>query len=243
MQNSFDVTSDIEKAIDKLSVLDQKNIAYAVAKAMTLTGQLAEKKLKLQMESKIDRPTRWTMNSTFVKFAKPTDLVMEVGIRPTDSKGRTAAGKYLQALIKGGLPRYKGADLSASKIGGYRGVLVPSKKSPVRLNKFGNVTLSKYSTVLSSARDAGRSQGGFYIAPVKRGSSVKAIFQRKSSFIRGTSTLENKTSRVFVLDPSPKPRAKVLDLPSILGKSIQRDFPMFMKQRFEQELARKLARY
>lgn len=239
MASTFDVTSDINAAIKGLSALDEKNISFAVAKAMTLTGQFAQKKLNAAMESAIDRPTPYTMRSTFVTFAKPSNLFMEVGIRER-SRGRTAAGQYLQALIKGGSPTYKGVDLAASKIAGYRGVLVPSQQSPVKLNRYGNITLGNYKKVVGGARRIG---GAYFIAPVKRGSNVKAIYQRKQGFIGRTSTIENNTSRVFVLDPNPKQRAKQINLPIILGRTVQNEFPKFMKQRFQVEIARKMEKY
>ena len=240
MASTFDVTSDINKALKGLNALDEKNILFAVSKAMTLTGQYAEKKLQSKMEAAIDRPTPYTKRSTFVTFAKPSKLFMEVGIRQTGRGGKIGAGRYLQSLIKGGSPTYKGVDLSASKIAGYRGVLVPSKQSPVKLNRYGNIALGKYKEVVGGARNLG---GAYYIAPVKRGSSVKAIYQRKTSLISRTSTIENNTSRVFVISPNPKQRQKQLDLPIILGRTVQQEFPKFMKQRFQAEIARKLQKY
>lgn len=240
MASTFDVTSDINQALKGLTALDEKNIMFAVAKAMTLTGQYAQNKLKVAMEAAIDRPTPYTKNSTFVTFAKPSNLFMEVGIRTQGRGGRIGAGRYLQSLIKGGSPTYKGVDLSASKIAGYKGVLVPSKQSPIKLNRYGNITLGNYKTVVGGARNIG---GAYYIAPVKRGSSVKAIYQRKTSLIGRTSTIENKTSRVFVISPNPKLRQRQLNLPIVLGRTVQQEFPNFMKQRFEVEIARKLSKY
>ena len=239
MASTFDVTSDIDIALKGLSALDEKNISFAVARAMTLTGQFAQKKLNAAMEAAIDRPTPYTMRSTFVTFAKPTNLFMEVGIRER-SRGRTAAGRYLQALVKGGRPTVKGVDLAASKIAGYRGVLVPAQQSPIKKNRYGNITLGNYKTVVGGARHTG---GAYFIAPVKRGSSVKAIYQRKQGFIGRTSTIENNTSRVFVISPNPKQRQKQLNLPIVLGNTVRQEFPKFMKQRFEVEIARKLERY
>ena len=240
MASTFDVTSDINQALKGLTALDEKNTMFAVAKAMTLTGQYAQSKLKVAMEAAIDRPTPYTKNSTFVTFAKPSNLFMEVGIRTQGRGGRIGAGRYLQSLIKGGSSTYKGVDLAASKLAGYKGVLVPSKQSPVKLNRYGNITLGKYKEVVGGARNLG---GAYYIAPVKRGSSVKAIYQRKTGFIGRTSTIENKTSRVFVISPNPKLRQRQLNLPIVLGRTVQQEFPKFMKQRFEVEIARKLSKY
>ena len=57
MASTFDVTSDINEALEGLTALDEKNIMFAVSKAMTLTGQYAEKKLQAAMKVAIDRPT------------------------------------------------------------------------------------------------------------------------------------------------------------------------------------------
>lgn len=239
MRNTFDISNDIDKALQGLTALDEKNISFAVAKAMTLTGQYAQNKLKVALAAVIDRPTPYTLNSTFVTFAKPSNLFMEVGIKTMGRGGRTPAGRYLQSLIKGTAPTHKAVDQAASKIAGYKGVLVPSANSPVKLNRYGNVTLANYKKVIGGAR-SGRQ---YYIAPVKRGSSVKAVFERKTSLISRTSTLESSTNRVFVIEPNPKIRQQRLNLPVILGVTVQQEFPKFMKQRFEVEIARKLERY
>ena len=99
MATTFDVSSDINKALQGLTALDEKNISFAVAKAMTLTGQYAQSKLKVALAAAIDRPTPYTMNSTFVTFAKPSNLFMEVGIKSQTARGRIPAGRYLQSLI------------------------------------------------------------------------------------------------------------------------------------------------
>ena len=230
---------DIDKALEGLTALDEKNISFAVAKAMTLTGQYAQSKLKVALAAAIDRPTPYTMNSTFVIFAKPNNLYMEVGIKNVGTRGRIPAGRYLQSLIKGSAPTVKAVDQSASKIAGYRGVLVPSAGSPVKLNRYGNVSLANYKKVIGGARTGGT----YYIAPVKRGSSVKAVFERKESLIRGTSTVAKDTRRVFVIEPNPKMRQRRLNLPVILGITVQQEFPKFMKQRFDAEIGRKLEKY
>ena len=240
MASTFDVSSDINKALQGLTALDEKNISFAVAKAMTLTGQYAQNKLKVALSAAIDRPTPYTMNSTFVTFASPSKLFMEVGIKNKTRSGRIPAGRYLQALIKGQQPTTKAVDLAASKIAGYRGVLTPSQKSPVKLNRYGNISLGNYKKVVGGARSLG---GAYFIAPVKRGSSVKAIFERKQGFIGRTSTIENNIRRVFVIEPNPKMRQRQLNLPIILGNTVRQEFPKFLEQRFNAEIGRKLQKY
>lgn len=231
----IDITDSIQPAIAKLGKLTEQNIRFVVAKAMTDAGKVAQQQLKESMPRYIDRPNPWTRGSTYVQFAKASDLTVTVGIREQDRNGRTAAGKYLLPLIQGGQPRPKGADLSASKIAGTRGVLIPAKEGPVRLNQYGNVSLSNYAKVLAAARVPG---SGVYIAPVRRGSSIKAVFQRKEAFMGRTSTLETSTRRVFTIDPNPKGRAARFPVPQLLEASFRQAFPSLLASGLQAELAR-----
>lgn len=231
----IDVTDTIQQASSKIALLSEKNIRFVVAKALTDAGKAAQQDLKAEMPRYIDRPNPWTMGSTYVQFAKASDLAVEVGIRNEDRNGRTAAGKYLQPLIAGGQPRMKGADLSASKIAGVRGVLIPLASGPVRLNQYGNVSLSNYAKVLQAARTP---SSGFYVAPVRRGSSVKAVFQRQDKFLGRTSTLERTTRRLFTIDPSPKNRTARFPVVQLLQTSIGKSLPGILQAGLEAELAR-----
>lgn len=231
----IDITDSIQPAIAKLGKLTEQNIRFVVARAMTEAGKAAQQDLKQSMPRYIDRPNPWTLGSTYVQFAKASDLTVTVGIRTTDSRGRTPAGRYLMPLIKGTQPVAKGADLSASKIAGARGVLIPARGGPVRLNQYGNVSLSNYAKVLAAARTPG---SNYYVAPVRRGSSVKAVFQRKEGFMRGTSTLESTTRRVFTIDPNPKIRAARFPVTQVLEDGFRQAFPALLRSGLQAELAR-----
>jgi hypothetical protein len=231
----IDVTDTIQPAIAKLGKLTETNIRFVVARAMTNAGKAAQQDLKQAMPRYIDRPNPWTLGSTFVQFAKASDLTLTVGIRDQDSRGRTGAAKYLMPIIQGGQPRPKGADLSASKIAGTRGVLIPATGGPVRLNQYGNVSLSNYAKILTAARTPG---SGIYVAAVKRGSNIKAVFQRKEGFIGRTSTLESSTRRLFTIDPNPKGRSARFPVPQLLEASFRQAFPALLTSGLQAELAR-----
>ena len=231
----IDVTDDIQVAVSKLGRLTEQNIRFVVAKALTDAGKAAQQHLKADMPRYIDRPNRWTQGSTYIQFAKASDLTMEVGIRTTDNRGRTAAGRYLMPIIAGTKPVMKGADLSASKIAGVRGVLIPADGGPVRLDRYGNVSLSNYARVLAAARTPG---SGVYIGPVKRGSTTMAVYQRSEGFIGRTSTLERSTRRLFTIEPSPKARAARFPVTQLLEASFRQAFPALLRSGLEAELAR-----
>jgi hypothetical protein len=230
----IDITDTIKPAIAKLGQLTDVQLRYVVASAMTEAGKAAQESLKQSMPRYIDRPNPWTMGSTFVQFAKASDLTVTVGIRDQDRRGRTGAGKYLAPLITGGPPRPKGADLSASALAGTRGVLVPARGA-VRLNQYGNVSLSNYAKILGSAR---AKDAGIYVAPVKAGLSTKAVFQRKTGFLGRTSTLDTTTRRLFTIDPTPKVRTARFPVTRILEDGFREAFPNLLRTGLQAELAR-----
>jgi len=222
----------------RVRLLTDQNLRFAAAKALTGAAQAAQAALKQATPRYIDRPTRWTLNGTYVRFARADTLEAEVGFR-RDAQGRgNAAGRYLLPIVKGTTPKLKGADLAASKIAREtRGaVLVPAKGSGL-VNASGNVPLSKYATILGQARQGG---GQYFVGPVKRGSSVKAVFERKQGFIPRTSTLETSTRRLFTIDPNPKVRRPQFPVRQVLAKAFEQAWPTQVRASVQAELARRL---
>lgn len=92
---------DIDQLIEKLDNTGRKQIPFALSRAVNkLAGkiQAAQKQEALKV---FDRPTRWTMNSTYIKWAKKNaDPAAEVGWRFFAEKG-TPASKYLSRHVLG----------------------------------------------------------------------------------------------------------------------------------------------
>lgn len=227
------VNTDIAQLGYRLRQLTDTQLRYAVAGALTEAVKATRDQLKQELPRYIDRPTRWTINAAYATFARASNLTAEVGLR---SDGSNAAGRYLQPLIRGTRPEVKGADRSASRLANASpsAVLVPSRGG-VPLNQFGNVSLSNYAKIIGGAR---AKQAGLYVAPVKAGSTVKAIFQRKEGFIPRTSTLETSVRRLFTIDPSPRVRTPRLPLDRLLNDGITQSFPGALRTRFNAELRR-----
>jgi hypothetical protein len=228
----------LQRLDSRVRLLTDQNLRYAAAKALTGAAQAAQAALKQATPRYIDRPTRWTVNGTYVRFARADTLTAEVGFRQ-DAQGRgNPAGRYLQPIVKGTTPKLKAADLAATKIAREtRGaVLVPAKGTGL-LNASGNVPLSKYATILGQARQGG---GQYFIGPVKRGSSVKAVFERKEGFIPRTSTLEATTRRLFTIDPNPKQRRQQFPVQQVLRQGFEQAWPTQVRASLQAELARRL---
>ena len=228
----------LQRLDKRVRLLTDQNLRYAAAKALTAAAQAAQAALKQATPRYINNPTRWTLNGTYVRFARPNTLETEVGFRQ-DPQGRgNAAGRYLLPIVKGATPKLKGVDLAATKLARVtRGaVLIPARGSGL-INSAGNVPLTKYANILGQVRQGG---GGYFIAPVKRGSNVKGVFQRKLGFIGRTSTLESNTRRLFSIDPSPKVRRPQFPVRQVLTQGFEQAWPGQIKTMVQAELARRL---
>lgn len=226
---------DLQKLNRFAATLTEKNLRFAVARAMTRSAQAAQQQLKQDTPRYIDGPTRWTLGGTYVQFARPSDLTTEVGFRSDRRGNGSPAGRYLRPLIRGTRPHPKGADLSAGKIANRgRVTLIPAKSAGLT-NTSGNVALSRYAQILDDARTG---RNGVFIAPVRRGSPVLAVFQRKESFLPRTSTLDTTIRRLFTLDPNPKARRPSFPLHDLLQEAFGRSWRTELQAAVDEEISR-----
>lgn len=81
-----------------------KNYRFAVARALTWTGQDVKKLEVEEMKRAFDRPTAYTLNSLFLAPAKKANLQARVWVKDdrATSKAGTPANRYLMPQVKGG---------------------------------------------------------------------------------------------------------------------------------------------
>jgi hypothetical protein len=228
----------LQRLDSRVRLLTDQNLRYAAAKALTGAAQAAQRQLRQDTPRYVDRPTRWTLNSTYVRFARADDLTAEVGFKSSAGGRGTPAARYLLPIVKGTRPQLKGADLSATKLAGVPSgaVLVPARGAGL-LNASGNVSLSNYAKILGGARTKG---GQYFIGPVKRGSSTMAVFERKQGFIPRTSTLDTSTRRLFTIDPNPKARRPQFPVRQVLQQGFEQAWPTQLRASVQAEMARRL---
>jgi hypothetical protein len=144
-------TSQLTRLADRAALLTEKNLRYAVAQAMTDSAKAAQARLKAETPRFVDRPTPFTTDSTYVRFASPNRLTAEVGFKQDAYKG-TPAGKYLNPMARGG-------DRSNTRVEGVlRGggvikadqFIVPTPA--FRGDPFGNVPKGTYTMMLSQIK-------------------------------------------------------------------------------------------
>lgn len=143
--------------------------------------------MRMQLPSRIDRPTPWTTRGHLRRSSTRNDLTVAVGFNYGDGtfagKGiGTPAGKYMDVQARGGRrdPRSSERKLRASGILDPGQFITATNKGPARLNQFGNVRASTYVQMLAGMRSAsgpgfdantpaGRATSGRYWFPFAAG--------------------------------------------------------------------------
>lgn len=115
------------------------NIAFASAVALTRTAQKVKAAQIDLMRQKLDRPTKWTLNSLMLKPATKTKL--EAVVQTKEGFGSVPAGRYLSPLIEGGERRMKASEKAL------RTYWTPARGAP--LDASGNLRGSTINKVLS----------------------------------------------------------------------------------------------
>ena len=118
--------------------------------AMNLAAKDAKDHLVNVTPRYVNNPTRWTLNSTFVKQSNSQNLEVVLGFKDYAVKG-TAAADYLRPLIKGGPRQRKGGENLISGIAGAR-YMVPTGVTPAKFNQYGNISTGMYQKIYSDLR-------------------------------------------------------------------------------------------
>lgn len=168
-----DTSAQFVEAMAKRST----NITFASAVALTRTAQKVKTAQTDLMAQKLDRPTRFTLNSLMIKPATKTKL--EAIVQTKEGFGSVPAGRFLLPNVDGGQRRQKSFERS---IGSYVG---PSRMAP--LDASGNLSGNFYKRVLSSLK---MSSDPLQNATGSRKSRKKAA--KESFFIVGNVVLSRK---------------------------------------------------
>lgn len=211
----FEVVTDIGNLPRDIQKWD-KNRRFATAVGITWTGQDVKKGLRKEMQSVFDRPTRWTLNSLFLKPAKRDDWNGLVFFKDFAPKG-TAAGAYLDPQISGGDRKLKRSERLFRRRGFLASglYLVPGRDA--RLNAAGNIPKGQITKALSDVgaqwdprQNTSRKRGKYFWLPAagrrlagvywKQGGQLKSllvavrapIYRRRFDFYATARTISRK---------------------------------------------------
>lgn len=231
---SLSVKDNIDAVARRLTDVERRQLPFALARAMTLTAKDAQKAVTDEMRRVFDRPTRYTINSTFIKPARKTDLTATLAVREFGGKG-TAAANFLEPQIKGvrrKLKRFERSLQSAGQMPKYT-YAMPGQR--VRLDRYGNVSRGTITKVLSalkatsdasqrataSVRSAKTQARNRYVAFTKpRGRLVPGVYQRRAG---------GGLSPIFVYTRAPRYR-KRLRFWEIANATASMRFPMQLRR-------------
>jgi hypothetical protein len=234
----------LDRSIRGLELLTDLQFRYAVADAMTTAAKAGQAKIKADMSRYIDRPTPFTVNSTYVSFANPNKLRAEVGFKQFATKG-TPAGKYLSAMSRGGdrsPKRSEGVLRRAGAIGSSQ-YIVPMRDW--QGDQYGNVPRGTMTMMLSqikafsgplsymNASNSARSRrkresaGQFFLSRSRR-----AILYRPPGGSRSTTE-----TAFMVLDDAPNHERR-FPIVRLLNEEVARVYPQAIRTSLSNELRR-----
>ncbi|MBW5416122.1 MULTISPECIES: hypothetical protein [unclassified Pseudomonas] len=141
-------SSNLGSQLAFLTDLEQNQLPYAMALALTRTAQEAKAAIEQEMQSVFDRPTRYTMNSLRLIPAKKNRLEARVWVKDEADKAAPAT-KWLTPEVYGGSRPDKRSEamLKARGILPQGKYVVPGKGA--QLDQFGNMKRGQLTKALS----------------------------------------------------------------------------------------------
>lgn len=192
---TVNLTADLTRVQQMLTSLQQDQIPFATAYALTETAKAAQKEVTKEMGRVFDRPTKFTLNSTWIKAAKKKDFgtanfYAEVKIQDTVKDSSTKPVQWLAAEIRGGPRKLKGVEvlLRAKGLLPSGMYMVPTKFAP--LDGYGNVSGGQINMILSQLQARNEYN-------LDKNETAKAKKQRNSQRYRGKRVL----TRYFAVVP------------------------------------------
>lgn len=151
----FALRVDVSQLRKGLKGIQQKQLPFAVAQALTATAGRVGLAWDAEMKEKLDRPTPFTLNSVAVLPARKSNLKATVLLKDI-------AAAYLEPFVDGGV----------HFLGGKRALLGPKN---VALNAYGNLSRNKVAAL--------KGKPGVFVGPVtlKSGAVVSGVWQRTAT--------------------------------------------------------------
>jgi hypothetical protein len=240
------LTTDIPAKAGKLALLTDLQFRFAVAQAMTDAAKAGDRKIRSDMSRYIDRPTPFTVNSTYVSFANPNRMRAEVGFKQFAAKG-TPAGKYLSAMARGGDRSHKRSETILRLAGAIDPdqYITPSKENGWAGDPYGNVPRGTYTMMISQLKAFGGSLSYLNASNSKRSQRKRAragqFFMSRSGraiLYRSPGGGRDNTETAFmVLDQAPNHERR-FPIVKLLNEEVAREYPRLIMSSLQRELAR-----
>lgn len=206
------LSNNIDDVVKRLKA-DRRQVPFAASRAMNAAGYLAIQSIKQAMPTRLDRPTKYTLNSLRLLKSSKEDLTAKIDHKNNKSGGRTA-DFWLSQGVNGGARRQKGFEKKLSAIGvippGW--FVVPTdnaatdangnwKQSQLRqvflalgqgYDKIGRERLAKSAARNASGGKARKSAARFFVIQSEADGMHPGIYQRKSGAVICLATLQKE---------------------------------------------------
>jgi hypothetical protein len=146
----FSVKHDIQR-IGRNAQRIERKMPEITAKALTFTAQEVQKAEIHEMKDVFDRPTRYTLNSTYIQPATKQKLSALVAIKDEASEG-TPPVKFLLPEIKGGGRRLKKFERALRSVGVLPNGYIAVPGTGASIDRFGNMSRGEINQILSYFR-------------------------------------------------------------------------------------------
>lgn len=146
----MDIKFDTRQVKRHLSDLEKRQIPFATAQALTRLGQRVQKGLVEEMREKFDRPTPWTLKSTFLRPATKRKLEATVGIKDQAYAGnRQSSAQILSHQFAGGGRNVKALEHWLRRAGYLGGNEFVAPGAGAKLDRYGNMSRGQIQQILS----------------------------------------------------------------------------------------------
>lgn len=245
---------DTSKLTRDLQLWQKQTVPLAIAKALTFTGKAIQRELVAEMGRVFDRPTRWTLNSTYLKPATPQKLEALIKLKDEAFKSLPAM-RWLGPQVFGGGrdPKRSEQLLRAKGILRSDEFIVPG--AGARLDAHGNMSRGQMQQILSrvgASRDPlqraygkvskarGQSYSETYFAvTAPRGRLTRRGIYRRIVF-PGTGLSTVQPVLIFVKRPRYRRRLRFFE---IVDQVFQTRYPLQLKYELELAIRKAAARH
>lgn len=191
MQPTIKITG-LKNIIQNMDDLAKKQVPYAAAKALTKTAQEIKAEEVKGMQTSLDRPTPYAINSLRVDPASKNKLEATVRFKDKSDAGKgNPAANFMTPQVEGGKRNLKRFEVALQRIGVLpKGMYIaPGEACP--LDSYGNIPGSFIVQILSFFRAFGEQGYRANItdkrkASLKRGSKKNRGFEYFVSYGKGT---------------------------------------------------------
>lgn len=139
-----------------LTDLERNQVPFATAVALTRTAKRVQTGLVDEMKREFDRPTPWTLKSTFLRSATKRNLEAIVGIKDQAYAGnRLSSAQILSHQFAGGARQVKALEMWLRRAGylGTQEFVAPG--AGAKLDRYGNMSRGQVQQILSQLKAGG----------------------------------------------------------------------------------------